>query len=481
MAKLSNLLDRLRPAKPSSGGKRPLDANQPSSSAQPVGSVASTAMVAGTRVTFDLEWSPVEDSTSPGPELLRARKLGYTHFVMLPDGRLVGLSKGIQGGSGKPHSAVVMLIERFSSGGAEACILGLGKRVAFVGLMDRRPVPGFDRLLDTLDEALSLLRTFRDIHVDENVRVATNLPDQIANAETLQLNAIFEMPESGSMVRQLFNRALFRTVVSGVAAITVVGGSIAGYLWNQHKEQLKKEEAARLAYENDPNRVYERDIDQLLIRAGLPGNALLTNWREIIRTLPLSREGWSLQRVECKRQDEECVATWIRNYGNFSDFETKTANSDLSKPATGSDVDLLKSALTTRYPVKTTLPASAAASSSETELPTLQRNQLPLESEATSLWGSRLQDLTLVASGSHTPAATSLRPGRLFGPPSVHDMKLVNRPVVSLGWQVSDSIWSLPSIDLPDSAVPETLIVELSPTQVVYTLSGNLYAKGKTY
>lgn len=481
MAKFSNLLDRFRRGTPPNSGNRPLDTNQPSSSVQSVASVASTAMVAGVRLTFDLEWSPVEDSTSPGPELQRARKLGYTHFVMLTDGRLVGLSKGIQGGSGKPHSAVVLLIDRFSSGGAEACILGLGKRVAFVGLMDRRPVPGFDRLLNTLDDALSLLREFRDIHVDENVRVATNLTDQIANAEPLQLNSIFEMPETSSLVRQLFNRALLRTVVSSAAAIAVVGGSIAGYLWNQHKAQLKKEEAARVAYENDPNRVYERDIDGLLTRAGAPGNALLTTWREIVRTLPLSREGWSLQRIECKRSDEECVATWIRHYGNFSDFATKTADTDLSTPTTGSDTDLLKSALTTRYPVQSTLPSSLAASTSESELPTLKRARLPLESDATSLWGSRLQDLTLVASGSGAKTATSLRPGRLFGPPSIRDMKLINRPVVSMEWQVSDSIWSLPSIDLPESAVPETLVVELSQTQILYTLSGNLYAKGKSY
>ncbi|UXH80276.1 hypothetical protein [Roseateles amylovorans] len=457
------------------------DADDPRAPGHGPGSVARTATVAGVRLAFDLDWSPVEDASAPGPELQRARKIGYNYAAMLPDGRLVGLAKGIQAGPGRPHSAVVLLIERFSSGGAEACVIGIGKQVAFIGLMDRRPVPGFDRLLNSLDAALGLLREFREIHIDQNVRLATNLTDQIANAESLQLNAMFEMPEAASLVRPLINRALIRTVVGGTMAALVVGGSVGGMLWKQHQQRLKDEAAARQAYENDPNRIYENKIDSMLASMGQPGNALLSSWRGILQGLPLSREGWTLQRVECTRVSQECLATWHRNYGNFNDFDAKATGSALSSAGGGQDGDLLKSAITTRHPVQVPRALASAASGALPTLPSLQREHLPLEKDATTLWGSRLQDLTLVASGGGGSTSTTLRPGQLFGPPQVRDIKVVKRPVVSMEWRLVDNIWSLPSIDLPDTAVPDNLTVQLSAGQVTYTLSGSIYAKGKPY
>lgn len=445
-----------------------------STSAAGSGAIAKSSVLAGTRVIFELEWSPTQDRDNPAAEFQRARKLGYSFGTMLPDKSLIGLTRGLQPGPGRPHSAVVMLIERFASGGAEAVLLTAGNRIAFIGLMDRRPVPGFDRLVNGLDSALALLKEFRDIHIDQDVRVATDLRDVIPNAEPLQVQSIFEMPEATSLVRPLINRALRRAVVAGVS-MAVLGGSSVGYmLWNQYQLRRAAEEAARLAQENDPNRLYERAIDSLIAGVGHPGNAVLDRWRTLLNRVPLTREGWALQRFSCSQATRDCQATWTRNFGNFQDFLT-----DGPHPEPGSaapqvtpegNSDLLGATITTHYSWDDT-PAKAQGAP-------LVRDQLPLADGVTESWGSRLQDLALVAGNSQ---AASLKPARLFGPPTVTQLTALRRPVVSLSWQVTDGLWSLPSLELPPTAVPETFTVQLNPGQVTYTLTGQVYAKGKPF
>jgi Pilin accessory protein (PilO) len=449
--------------------------------------VAKSCVIAGTRVIFELEWSPIQDRSAPEAEFQRARKLGYTFATMLPDKSLVGLARGLQPGPGRPHAAVVMLIERFSSGGAEAILLSAGNRVAFIGLMDRRPVPGFDRLVNGLEAALALLKEFRDIHIDQDVRVATDLRDVIPNGEMLQVQTIFDMPESGSLVRPLVNRTLRRTVVAGGLTALLVGSSLGYFLWEQHQTRKAAEEAARLAAENDPNRLYEKAIAHMLAQAGVPGNAVLDRWRTLLNRLPLSREGWALQRFQCSQNTRDCQATWSRNFGNFHDFLTEPpTDSRFPRVTPTPNNDLLGAAITTHHPWdEPELDGHAAASSSAAasappaaRLATLSRRALPLADTVTQQWGSRLQDVALVAGNAQ---ATSLKPSRLFGPSTVTDLQALKQPVIQLEWQVTDGLWSLPSIDLPPSAVPESLTVQLNASQITYTLTGRVYAKGKPY
>ncbi len=433
---------------------------------------AKTCIIAGTRVIFELEWSPTQDRGHPDAEFQRARKLGYSFATMLPDKSLVGLARGLQPGPGRPHSAVVMLIERFASGGAEAVLLSAGNRVAFIGLMDRRPVPGFDRLVNSLESALALLKEFRDIHIDQDVRVATDLPNVVANGEPLEVQTVFEMPEASSLVRPLVNRVMRRAVAGGVTAAVLLGSGLGYVLWGQYQERKAAEEAARLAQENDPNRLYERSIEPMLRSAGQPGNAVLDRWRAMLNRVPLSREGWALQRFTCTQSSPDCEATWSRNFGNFNDFLTRPPQDRKSpdpqlNPDNASN-DLLGSTITTHYTWGDSGPVAEV----------LTREQLPQVAAVTESWGSRLQDVSLVAGSQQ---AAMLKPAQLFGPTTVTDLKALHRPVVRLAWQVSDGLWSLPSIDLPPTAVPDTLTVQLNAGQITYTLTGHIYAKGKNF
>lgn len=441
------------------------------------GAVAKSCMLAGTRLIFELEWSPTQDREDPAAEFQRARKLGYSFATMLPDKSLIGLARSLQAGPGRPHSAVVMLIERFASGGAEAVLLSAGNRIAFIGLMDRRPVPGFDRLVNDLESALALLKEFRDIHSDQDVRVATDLRDVIPNGEPLQVQSIFEMPESTSLLRPLINRVMRRLVVAGTTAALLAGSGVGYMVWNQYQARKAAEEAARLAQENDPNRLYERAIQSLMASAGQPGNTVLDHWRRLLSRVPLTREGWALQRFTCSQPSRECQATWSRNFGNFQDFLTDAprAGPTPTTPQVTPDgnSDLLGATITTYYSWEESATALPSPPS-----PMLVRDQLPPVDGITQTWGSRLQDLSLAAG---TPQAVTLKAARLFGPPSVTQLTALHRPVVSLSWQVTDGLWSLPSIDLPPTAVPESLTVQLTPSQITYTLTGQVYAKGKPF
>lgn len=448
---------------------------QPATSA-PVSqdTVAKSVSVAGSRLVFGLDWRPIEHPEAIDQNLMDAKRAGYSHVAMLAGGNVIGLARAIEPGPGKPHSAVAMLVERFSSGGVEACVLSFGKRVAFVGLMDRQPVPGYDSVHPDLESALQALSEFREIHVDHEIRIATNVPAAVPDGESLQLDDIFARPESTSALRKLMNTRVVRMVVAGLAGVLLIGGAGGWYFWDQERQAAARDEAARQAAENDPNRTYEREIRNLLFQLGPAGDELLDRWREMVSGLPLSDSGWTLQRIDCARSTGACEALWHRNFGNFSDFRRGIG---ASGPSTlhldTSTNDVLRAEKTTLHPI-----AVAPTSASSGPAARLQREALPDIQTAVERWGSELQDLSLI-SRNNGQEGIALRPQRLFGPPAVTDAGSIQRPVFSMAWQINDDIWSLPSIKLPDNAIPDGLTVQLTPTGILYSLNGSIYAKGK--
>lgn len=437
---------------------------------------AGTVTVAGARLVFDLDWRPVDDPDALNENLSHARRSGFNHVAVMPGRQLIGLARAIQPGSGKPHSAVVLLVERFSAGGAEACLLSFGGRVAFVGLMDRLPVPGYDRLLPDMDTALSLLQEFKEIHVDHEIRVASNLPAAVPDSETLHLDDLFSRPEGASALRLLFNKRLVRAVLSSVAVVGTIAGVGGWYLWDQQRQSEERAAAERAAAERDPNRIYESQIDDLLRQLGAPGDRLLDQWRQTIVRLPLSREGWTLQRIDCTRSARACIANWRRNYGTFAQFQRgiETLGTATTARADQTDGDMLNVGMSTVHAIDEGPVTSAAAADR------LVRQALPELRASTEDWGSRLQDLSLVI---HSSGADGLflKPATVFGPASSADAIAIRRPVLSMAWRITDDIWSLPSISLPANAIADSLVVQLSPSGITYSLNGSVYVKGKHF
>lgn len=427
--------------------------------------------IAGQRVAFGLTWHPLEQPTELPTALRRAHRSGFRHVALLPDRSLIGLAPALPRGS-KVQAAVLLLVERFCGGGVEVCLIGLGRQVALIGLRDYRPVPGFDRVLPSLDDARALLQEFRDMHVGEEIRIASTLKQAWPEAEALAFDPMVELADRSTQLKPLGRLVISRRAWCALVGGTLLVGALAWGALHYLDEQRRSAAAERAARENDPNHLYERQLPDLLRRAGVPGNRLLSQWRSVLGELPLQREGWALQRFDCRQATRECVATWVRHYGNFSDFDRHPplgARASHAAPSTGKGKDkasVLNASITTHHAIATGGPGGPP--------PMLVRERLPSVQEATTRWGSHLQDLMLVAEPGTTEV--SLAQGGLLGPGSVDRLQ---RPVVSMPWRIADGLWSLPSLDLPDYAVPDTLTVKLDGPQVTYSLTGALYAKAK--
>ncbi|MDH0866717.1 type 4b pilus protein PilO2, partial [Mitsuaria sp. GD03876] len=163
---------------------------------------ATVVEIGGVPLAFGLEWQPVARAGDPRAELRQAREAGFRLVARLPDGSLLGLARRVDGAR-RAHSAVALLIARFAEQGAEVCLIAVDERVALVGLMDRRPVPGFDRLLPDLAAAQALLAEFRDMHPDRPVRVASHLPGRERLGDALPLAMLFDQPDPETRLRPL--------------------------------------------------------------------------------------------------------------------------------------------------------------------------------------------------------------------------------------------------------------------------------------
>jgi len=430
---------------------------------------------------FGLAWSPLHNDEDPEPDLQTARKVGYNYGTVIPGGGLVGLTLGLEPGRGKPYSAVSLLVDRLSSAEIEAFLFRLGDRFGFVGLVERRPVSGFDLMLPNLERALEALTEFRSMHVGYKVRLVSNLDaSELPDAEPVSIEQVVGQPDKSALVHRLINRPLRRVVGLGACVVMLVGGGTGWYGYQQNEEMRLREEAARQAYESDPNVQYERGIESRLSGAGQPGSALLDRWRAVVASLPLASGGWMLERVDC--QAVACTATWQRYHGNFRDFDGQLPPGAASAPALkavagGTDGEnLLGIRLRTEHP--TGPPEGAPAG------PVLQRAGLPLLREAGQFWGSVLQDRSLALAGDSQSVQLGAKLGVpvLFGPEHVNvDVAVLRQPVARVPWSLSDGLWSLKATQLPAYAIPEALTVDLSKDTITYLLTGSLYAKAKTY
>lgn len=474
---------------------------------------------AGTSVAFGLDWRPIADPARPAHELARVHAEGYRWTVRLPGGDLFGLARDVPAGPpgsrrrwDRAHAAVPLLISRWAERGAEACLIafdgdghgdgpaaGAG-RVAFVGLMDRRPAPGFDRVLPSLDAALAVLQEFRDMHPGEPVRVASHLPGHavIGTALTPMLSTLFSQPDAESRLRPLRTRAWYwRAATVGLLALAALGGVGSIAVSRMLEREARATEAAAqarhratLAARASPAQRAadrERRLAGWLAESAPPGPALLDRWRAAIGALPLSRAGWTLQRVACE-PIQGCLATWSRHHGNLARFDAAIEalndardprlRASLSTPATP-EAELLGASLQTLLP-DTARQDQDTRSPSTTTSPTtspLRADQLPLLRDALNGWGSQLQDLATVGSGQ--AALKRLPPPDAEGadPPATEGALEVER----FTWRWQDGAWSLPLVDPPAHVVVDALLLTLGSSQVSYELSGSLFALGARY
>lgn len=442
--------------------------------AMPGAQAASTVMMSGIRLVFGLEWNPIAAGVDIEEALQDARNAGFNYSALVADGSQVGLAREIGSGKGKLYSAALMMVEQLSSAEVEVYIFELGQQVCFIGLVDGKPITGFDLLLPGMDEALAVLAEFRSMHVGHEIRMLTNVQNVLPNAEQIRLDGMLSLLGPHLMVKRLINRGLRRAVGTAVVVVLVLAGTVAWYLYEQAEERQRQEEAARIAQESDPDYIYELAITGLLSNAGSPGNHLLQQWREMLAALPLVHKGWLLTNVECRAIG--CKATWKRVVGNFSDFDQHQPTNAIDVPelAPAGIDDLLKITLETHHQLPTE-PIGTPSHDPKKPAAGLDRQNLPQVRDATLQWGSLLQDWSLL------DVRAKLGKPALFGPPGLTDPNPIKKPVMMLAWEIEDGIWSLPAVDLPDDVIADSLKVTISGKDSKYKLIGGLYAKAKKF
>ena len=441
--------------------------------------VAAVVDIAGLPLAFGLEWQPLSSPAGLAAEWRQARAAGFHFAAALPEAGLAGLARRIDGAR-RAHSAAALLVTRFSDHGAEACLIGAGRQVGFVGLMDRRPVPGFDRLLPDLDAAQALLQEFRDLHPGQNVRVASHLPGLGRVGEALSVDLLFERPDPETRLRPLPGRQRRTAGIAALAAGALLAAGLgAAWLKREHDQERLAAEQARDAAASAANRAAQAasrrasEAVRLLAAAGRPGAGALDRWRAAIARMPLSRAGWLLRQVTCSRADG-CIATWTRHHGTLLQLDaTWRASAAEPRPETFAApvlaIDRQSVPDWLAAPMPAPLPGTAE---SPADAEPLTPGALPPLRDAVNGWGSRLQEMMLVGGGAALLDA---------GAPLVADASAATPRAVRLPWRLKDGLWSLPLLQIPPYVVVDSLTLNLGVSPLSYELSGSLFAIGDRY
>ncbi len=439
-------------------------------------------------IAFELNWQLVR----PGQlRKLQTQALadGYTHQVIAVESDLVGFMAWPSAAREKRpiHAGALLLAETCSLGGDEVFVFSVeGGRYAMVALKNSLPLPGFD-LVGSAVTITDAVRNYLSLPHKNEIRRCGDA-EILSGAEFFDFAAALQTLDSGHpRVRPIPNvrRYLF------IAALVTSALLCVGVAWMGWRYVEAKAEAERLRREGDPNIVYEQSFSNSV--ASLPplGNRGLRAMVDTLVRLPLEIQGWRLGQVSCA--PSACQATWVRQTGNFADFDAHLPADVRDKPEYGYLTDAKSTQVKTRHPVASTSPKSgqaAGAAPSAFGAPSgpavsqppkgFQRESLPLPSQVQAEFVSRLQDYSLIEAKVQVLAPSPF-------PSGVSDITPIFKPVVSGTWSMELPMWSLPTLGIPDYVQVDALSVELSlrdeagASHPNYKISGKYYAKGKNY
>jgi Pilin accessory protein (PilO) len=411
-------------------------------------------------LVFGVRWLPITSEKRQGSLLEGGRQEGFKYYVTNSYQETVGLVGSLTTGVIKPHSAALVLSQHFAQGGTELFIFQQGEIYGLVGLVDYSPIPGFDEA-GTFEEIQRLAEEFIALNSSQLVRYYGNV-NWYEEAHALELGKLaLKVDVSSARLIQIPNLKL--RIALSAFALLAMGLIYAGY--DYYQGILVEQEMAEQAFLNDPNRLYEKSLEDSIKSTGVPGTVRLQLWRNFFKKMPLAVNGWSAKTVTCIAS--RCDVVWGRESGNFQDFE-------LGMPQ---DVYAQKNFKTDKGLVHTEISTSHDLANFEKPKDIGQNINLAnlmKEVEAKKLWGSTLQDLSLLKNSTVTMDAMTL-----FGV-STATVDDLNKPVVKGAWSIDHEMWSLTDLVIPDFVVPELLVIKLDlKNGLRYKLEGSYYAKGK--
>jgi hypothetical protein len=426
-------------------------------------------------LVFGLEWEPLEELLEPF--LDAKRRSGARSYVLAPSQDLVGLSQHAYPSGAS--SAALYLADAVSQGGRELYVLefssakGQAKECGVVALIDKMPVPGFDRVVlpaqvdDLIDE-------FRLLQAGKNALLFSNMAD-LPGAEPLRPTLFTDSVSEARMQRLRNKKAMWL----GMLVLLVCAG-LGYWAYSDYQEKQRLLELQRQQQASDPNLLYEQAIQPALNNAGEPGNNILRRWQDTIDPLPIWVKGWRMESFTCDQQ--ACQVNWAREHGSIADFSANLPAGATLQPFTESAKQVSTQANWVLSPILTTTHPLKGASTT----PVLERELLPPKNDALKELSDFLQDLSLLGSKDKSAGATyGLTIPITFGMPGAVTEQL-KKPVESGSLLFPLSGGNLKMIMLPGYVVLRELSLAKqssinSIADSVLVIKGDYYAKGKPF
>ncbi|WP_310646361.1 type 4b pilus protein PilO2 [Limnohabitans sp.] len=414
-------------------------------------------VVNGKHLVFGGAWTPVTEETGWKKILNIAFNEGYAHHVLNEYESTVGLFGALPKNVKNAHAAALVFAQHFSAGGVELFVFQSGEQCGLVGLMEYAPIPGYD-VMGTQEEIQQIIHEFNDINTSQLVHSYGNV-SWVDDIQPLELNKVAYKADVKSKLKRIPNIKL--RVLMGLVGMVFVATCLYGF--QQYLDMRQAEQDALNATSQNPNLMYEQSLAFALKTAGEPGSRNVQVWRQFFAKVPLNVGGWNFKTLECKQL--VCDIVWVRSSGTFKSFETQLPPA--LKATTGLKIDneLVKAEVVTQHKLNDTVAVNSKKG--------LDLKTLPVEQEVQKLWGSQLQDLSLLKNLNVSLGKTSLFGGQ-------GNVAELMRPIVKGAWSIEHDIWSLPELPMPDYVVPENLKIALSGAREFrYKIEGSYYAKAK--
>ncbi len=414
-------------------------------------------LVNGKHLVFGGMWTPASEGAGWKKILNTAFNEGYTHHALNEYESTVGLFGGLPKDAKNTHAAALVFAQHFSAGGTELFVFQSGEQCGLVCLMEYAPIPGYD-VIGTQEEIQQLIQEFNDINTSQLVHSYGNV-NWLAGIEPLELHKVAYKADAKSKLKRIPNVKL-RMVMGSVGALCVAAGL---YGFQQYLDMRQAQEAAMAATAQNPNLLYEQTLAVALKTTGEPGGRNLKVWGQFFAKLPLNVGGWTFKTLECKQR--VCDVVWSRSSGTFQSFEAALPAELKALTSLKLEGDLVRAEVHTQHKLSELFAPDAKQ--------VIDHKALPVEKDVQKLWGSQLQDLSLLKNLNVNLGKSSLFGGQGSA------LELM-RPIVKGAWSIDHDIWSLPELPMPDYVVPENLKVALSDAREFrYKMEGSYYAKAK--
>jgi Pilin accessory protein (PilO) len=403
---------------------------------------------------FGLDWRIAPSNTELKRNLKKAKKDGFSHYTLTQYGDLVGYYSGYN--KKKTYSAALVVSENLAKEGLTVVVLKLEDDLfGVVILEDSKPVPGYD-FVGTKSEIDLLVGEFLKIQETHHIVKIGNsgyFPDELQ----VELDFAFHLDGRRAALKKLPNP---QRVVAIISVITVVASPVYFTLDYLQKEK-QQVELLRKQIANRPNTVYERKWVSAKHEIGIMGQVSVDNWLQTIQSIPVKNMGWILKVIECTQN--ECKASWKREYGNFDDFKKNILKGVIDKKTEEiqSGDDPAVSSIYTYFKLPNL---------KEIEL---DRQTLPDLKTGLISFSSYLQDLSLLDGAKSSLTKPEMYPVSL-------DARQIHLPVFRGKWSYRGLIYSLNEIKIPAYAVANSLVVKATDNgDFLYEVSGYYYVRAE--